>query len=68
MYCQEVTLHKIHKCFFSEDCLKVFVFILQVYMLSWFERKAAATFFGEPPIATVDEALDHFMEVNMLKI
>lgn len=32
-------------------------------MLSWIERKAAATLFATPPTATADEALQHFLEV-----
>lgn len=37
-----------------------------VYMLSWLERKAAAAFFGSPPTATVEEALEHFEEAERL--
>lgn len=36
----------------------------QVYMLSWIERKAAATLFATPPTSTAEEALSHFLEVN----
>jgi len=35
-------------------------------MLSWVERRAAATLFAAPPTATVEEALDHFLEVIYL--
>jgi regulator of microtubule dynamics protein 3 len=38
-----------------------------VYMLSWVERRAAATLFAAPPTATVDESLDHFLEADRLK-
>lgn len=38
-----------------------------VYMLSWVERRAAATLFAAPPTATVEEALDHFLEADRLK-
>jgi len=38
--------------------------VLQVYMLSWIERQAAATLFATPPSATIDQALDHFLKVN----
>jgi len=37
-----------------------------VYMLSWVERKMAATLFATPPTATVDEALQHFLEADRL--
>ena len=37
---------------------------LQVYMLSWIERQAAATLFAMPPTASIDEALTAFMEVS----
>lgn len=33
-------------------------------MLSWIERKAAATLFATPPTSTAEEALSHFLEVN----
>jgi len=36
---------------------------LQVYMMTWVERKMAAALFAVPPTATIDEALSHFMEV-----
>lgn len=36
-------------------------------MLSWVERRAAATLFAAPPTATVDEALDHFLEVILVR-
>lgn len=39
------------------------LFCWQVYMLSWIERKAAATLFAMPPTSTAQEALTHFLEV-----
>ena len=42
-------------------------FFLQVYMLSWLERKAADTLYATPPSATVDEALKHFVKVKYNK-
>lgn len=44
---------------------------LSVANLSWFERKAAAMFYAEPPTATVDEAIADFkaaFEINSLWI
>ncbi|XP_052271145.1 regulator of microtubule dynamics protein 1-like isoform X2 [Dreissena polymorpha] len=38
-----------------------------VYMLSWIERKAAATLFATPPSATIDETLTHFLKADELK-
>lgn len=38
-----------------------------VYMLSWLERKAAATLFATPPTSTAEEALTHFLEAERLK-
>lgn len=38
-----------------------------VYMLSWMERKVASTLFAAPPTATVDEALQEFMEADRLQ-
>uniref|UniRef100_K1PP33 Regulator of microtubule dynamics protein 2 n=1 Tax=Magallana gigas TaxID=29159 RepID=K1PP33_MAGGI len=37
-----------------------------VYMLSWIERKAAATLFATPPTSTAQEALTHFLEADRL--
>ncbi|WAR19008.1 RMD2-like protein [Mya arenaria] len=37
-----------------------------VYMLSWLERKAAATLFATPPSATIDETLTHFLKADKL--
>lgn len=34
--------------------------------LSWFERKAASTFFATPPEATIDEALEDFLQSEKL--
>lgn len=39
------------------------MFILQVAQLSWIERRVAATLFGEPPSATVEDALKNFLKV-----
>ena len=39
---------------------------MQVYMMTWVERKMAAALFAVPPTATIDEALSHFMEVRCL--
>ncbi|KAK3093241.1 hypothetical protein FSP39_013102 [Pinctada imbricata] len=38
-----------------------------VYMLSWIERKAAATLYAAPPSSTADEALKHFLEAERLR-
>ena len=35
-------------------------------MLSWIERKAAATLFATPPSATIDETLQHFLTADGL--
>ncbi|KAI6222390.1 hypothetical protein M3Y99_01503300 [Aphelenchoides fujianensis] len=35
--------------------------------LSWFERRLAATFFSQPPTATLDDALRDFLEVERLR-
>jgi len=40
--------------------------IMQVYMMTWIERKMAAALFAVPPTATVDEALLYFMEVYVV--
>ncbi|KAK0411606.1 hypothetical protein QR680_005741 [Steinernema hermaphroditum] len=42
-------------------------FSYSVANLSWLERKAASTFFAEPPTATIDEALRDFEESERLK-
>jgi len=39
-----------------------------VYMLSWWERRAAAALFAEPPTATIEDALKHFLEADRLKL
>ena len=39
---------------------------MQIYMMTWVERKMAAALFAVPPTATVDEALSHFMDVCSL--
>ena len=38
-----------------------------VASLSWVERKLASTLFGEPPVATMDEAIEKFERVTELK-
>ena len=45
------------------DMVYVCVYVRQVYMMTWVERKMAAALFAVPPSATVDEALSHFMQV-----
>jgi len=42
-------------------------FAFSVASLSWFERKAAATFFAEPPTATFDEAIEDFLRVEEVR-
>ncbi|CAK5117173.1 unnamed protein product [Meloidogyne enterolobii] len=42
-------------------------FAYSVAGLSWFERKAAAALFSDPPKATYDEALNDFLAVYKLK-
>ena len=37
-----------------------------VYMLTWIERKIAATLFATPPSSTAQEALEHFLEADRL--
>ncbi|ESO83509.1 hypothetical protein LOTGIDRAFT_236543 [Lottia gigantea] len=38
-----------------------------VYMLSWIERKVAATLYASPPSATINDALNSFLEADKLK-
>uniref|UniRef100_A0AAQ4QWC4 Regulator of microtubule dynamics protein 2 n=1 Tax=Gasterosteus aculeatus aculeatus TaxID=481459 RepID=A0AAQ4QWC4_GASAC len=42
-------------------------YIFKVAQLSWIERKVAATLFGEPPSATVQDALSHFLKVEEIQ-
>lgn len=42
-------------------------FCYEVAALSWWERKMAATLFADPPNATMDEALEHFLAAEVLK-
>ncbi|CAK6962401.1 regulator of microtubule dynamics protein 2 [Scomber scombrus] len=42
-------------------------YIFKVAQLSWIERKVAATLFGEPPSATVEDALKKFLKVEELQ-
>uniref|UniRef100_A0A1I7Y346 TPR_REGION domain-containing protein n=1 Tax=Steinernema glaseri TaxID=37863 RepID=A0A1I7Y346_9BILA len=42
-------------------------FAYSVANLSWFERKAAAAFFAEPPTATIEEALKDFEECDKIE-
>ncbi|XP_020350580.1 regulator of microtubule dynamics protein 2-like isoform X2 [Oncorhynchus kisutch] len=39
-------------------------YIFKVAQLSWIERKVAATLFGEPPSATVQDGLKNFLKVE----
>nr|XP_029496781.1 regulator of microtubule dynamics protein 2-like isoform X2 [Oncorhynchus nerka] len=39
-------------------------YIFKVAQLSWIERKVAATLFGEPPNATVQDGLKNFLKVE----
>ena len=42
-------------------------FCYEVAELSWWERKMASTLFADPPLATMEEARDHFMAAESLK-
>ena len=42
------------------------VILIQVYGLSWVEKRVASSLFGAPPSATVDEALESFLKVNII--
>ena len=47
-------------CCFSRFCY-------EVAELSWWERKMAATLFADPPVATMEEAREHFVAAETLK-
>jgi len=42
-------------------------FCYEVAELSWWERKMAATLFADPPVATMEEAREHFVAAETLK-
>lgn len=42
-------------------------FCYEVSKLSWLERKMAATLFAEPPSATLNEAVEHFLNAERMK-
>ena len=44
-----------------------FRFCYEVAELSWWERKMAATLFADPPVATMEEAREHFIAAETLK-
>ncbi|ESN90487.1 hypothetical protein HELRODRAFT_71234, partial [Helobdella robusta] len=39
-----------------------------VCMLSWMERKIASSLFASPPVSTIDESLNHFLQVCHLSL
>ncbi|KAL3270687.1 hypothetical protein HHI36_021215 [Cryptolaemus montrouzieri] len=41
-------------------------FCFEVAGLKWYERKVAATLYADPPKATYEEALEHFLEADKL--
>ncbi|XP_066255847.1 regulator of microtubule dynamics protein 1-like isoform X2 [Euwallacea similis] len=41
-------------------------FDFEIASLKWYERKVATTFFGEPPNASYEDALAHFLEAERL--
>ena len=53
------------KCLSDLPCSETALYIgsVQVAQLSWIERKVAATLFGEPPSATVQDGLKNFLKV-----
>ena len=42
-------------------------FCFEVAELSWWERKMASTLFAEPPVATMEEANEHFRRAESIK-
>lgn len=44
--------------------LTISMWHVQVAQCTWIERKIAATLFGEPPSATVQDALQNFLKVQ----